>query len=151
MNRVVAKRIVHVETALHFFPSTPVLLSSAEDNSVKQWTLDVQSKELRLLRQRSGPRNPPFSLHFYDEVRVIAPPMRCTQRHALGFPVVDVRQRRSPVVPLHHSGPTEQGTVYQKETRPSIPLTRPTSGTRFLLGEIPAKGMERVAIVILVA
>eukprot|EP00210_Caulerpa_lentillifera_P003696 g3529.t1 len=56
----------HTNTVLklHFFPSSFILMSLADDNSIKQWTVDFQLKELRLLRQRCGPKRPPALLKF---------------------------------------------------------------------------------------
>lgn len=65
----------HANTVLSlmFFPSSLRLMSLADDNSVKQWTVDLQSKELRLLKQRCGPRSPPALLKFApDGLRIFA-------------------------------------------------------------------------------
>ena len=54
------------QVSLFFFPGSSILISSSEDNSLKQWTLDLSSKELSIVRQRVGPRSSPFYLSFYD-------------------------------------------------------------------------------------
>eukprot|EP00892_Ulva_mutabilis_P007621 jgi/Ulvmu1/5230/UM022_0023.1 len=52
-------------TALSFFPSEPVLMSSAADNSLKHFIFDNEDGSGRLLRFRSGHGAPPQKLLFY--------------------------------------------------------------------------------------
>lgn len=124
---------------MYFFPSTTMLLSSSEDNSLKQWTFDLQSKELRLLRQRSGPRSPPLNLKFYDEVAI--PLLR--HQHVIFIPgvqFVDVRQARISLVPLNHSRSTKQAALHKEERSIRCrhkSVSGKTSGSGFLHGISP--------------
>lgn len=54
---------------LHFFAGEPLLMSSAADNSIKQWVFDGQDAQPRLLKFRSGHSAPPSVVQHYAEVR----------------------------------------------------------------------------------
>ncbi|ETW85975.1 hypothetical protein HETIRDRAFT_60335 [Heterobasidion irregulare TC 32-1] len=54
-------------TALEWVPGQPVLVSSGEDNSVKQWLFDSPTSAPRLLKYRSGHNAPPHLIRFYGE------------------------------------------------------------------------------------
>lgn len=53
--------------SLHFFPGEPLLMSSAADNSIKQWIFDAADGTARLLRFRSGHNAPPECLQYYGD------------------------------------------------------------------------------------
>ncbi|KAF6265106.1 WD40 repeat-like protein [Scenedesmus sp. NREL 46B-D3] len=52
---------------LHFFAGEPLLMSSAGDNSIKQWVLDGADAVPRLLKFRSGHSAPPAVVRHYAE------------------------------------------------------------------------------------
>ena len=54
-------------SALHFFPGQPLLMSAAQDNSIKQWLFDAPDNSARLLRFRSGHSEPPTLVRHYGE------------------------------------------------------------------------------------
>ncbi|CDO73537.1 hypothetical protein BN946_scf185014.g7, partial [Trametes cinnabarina] len=54
-------------TALEWVPGQPVLISSGEDNSVKQWLFDSPTDAPRLLKFRSGHHAPPHLIRYYGE------------------------------------------------------------------------------------
>ena len=53
--------------ALHFFPGKPVLMTSGEDNALRQWLFDGPEMAPRLLRFRDGHAAPPGLVRFYGE------------------------------------------------------------------------------------
>lgn len=53
--------------ALHFFVGEPRLMSSAADNSIKQWVFDSADGSGRLLRFRAGHAAPPVIVRHYGE------------------------------------------------------------------------------------
>ncbi|KAG2084691.1 WD40-repeat-containing domain protein [Suillus discolor] len=54
-------------SALEWVPGQPVLISSGEDNSVKQWLYESPTAVPRLLKFRSGHHAPPHLIRFYGE------------------------------------------------------------------------------------
>ncbi|KAJ3918095.1 Utp21 specific WD40 associated putative domain-containing protein [Lentinula edodes] len=54
-------------SALEWIPNQPVLITSGEDNSVKQWLFDTPSAAPRLLKFRSGHHAPPHLIRYYGE------------------------------------------------------------------------------------
>ncbi|KAF5373929.1 hypothetical protein D9758_000754 [Tetrapyrgos nigripes] len=54
-------------SALEWVPGQPVLISSGEDNSVKQWLFDSPTAAPRLLKFRSGHQTPPHLIRYYGE------------------------------------------------------------------------------------
>ncbi|KAJ3812423.1 Utp21 specific WD40 associated putative domain-containing protein [Lentinula aff. lateritia] len=54
-------------SALEWIPNQPVLITSGEDNSVKQWLFDTPSAAPRLLKFRSGHHAPPHLVRYYGE------------------------------------------------------------------------------------
>eukprot|EP00252_Welwitschia_mirabilis_P019651 TRINITY_DN4608_c0_g1_i1.p1 TRINITY_DN4608_c0_g1~~TRINITY_DN4608_c0_g1_i1.p1 ORF type:complete len:897 (+),score=167.79 TRINITY_DN4608_c0_g1_i1:212-2902(+) len=58
-------------SSLHFFANEPVLISSGNDNSIKEWIFDTSDGEARLLRFRSGHSAPPACIRFYGKGRHI--------------------------------------------------------------------------------
>ncbi|OCH93410.1 Utp21-domain-containing protein [Obba rivulosa] len=54
-------------TAVEWVPGQPLLISSGEDNSVKQWLFDSPTAAPRLLKYRSGHHAPPHLIRYYGE------------------------------------------------------------------------------------
>ncbi|KAI0320117.1 Utp21-domain-containing protein [Amylostereum chailletii] len=54
-------------TGLEWVAGQPVLISSGEDNSVKQWLFDSPTAPPRLLKFRSGHHAPPHLIRYYGE------------------------------------------------------------------------------------
>ncbi|PAV23976.1 Utp21-domain-containing [Pyrrhoderma noxium] len=54
-------------TAIEWVPGQPVLVSSGEDNSVKQWFFESPTSPPRLLKFRSGHHEPPHLIRYYGE------------------------------------------------------------------------------------
>lgn len=50
-----------------FLSAQPIIVSwGANDNSIKEWIVEAEGRELRLLRSREGPHFPITNIHFYD-------------------------------------------------------------------------------------
>lgn len=56
-----------MQLGLHWFTGEPRLMSSAADNSLKQWLFDATDGTARLLRFRSGHSAPPAVVSHYGE------------------------------------------------------------------------------------
>ncbi|KAF7967205.1 hypothetical protein HWV62_35121 [Athelia sp. TMB] len=54
-------------SAVEWVPGQPVLISSGEDNSVKQWLFDSPTAAPRLLKFRTGHQAPPHLIRYYGE------------------------------------------------------------------------------------
>ncbi|KAJ4487730.1 Utp21 specific WD40 associated putative domain-containing protein [Lentinula aciculospora] len=54
-------------SALEWVPGQPMLITSGEDNSVKQWLFDSPTATPRLLKIRSGHHSPPHLIRYYGE------------------------------------------------------------------------------------
>ncbi|KAK1216377.1 rRNA-processing protein utp21 [Marasmius sp. AFHP31] len=54
-------------SALDWVPGQPILISSGEDNSVKQWLFDSPTSAPRLLKFRSGHSAPPHLISYYGD------------------------------------------------------------------------------------
>ncbi|KAJ3511888.1 hypothetical protein NLJ89_g3846 [Agrocybe chaxingu] len=54
-------------TAVEWVPGQPVLITSGEDNSVKQWLFDSPTAPPRLLKFRSGHQSPPHIIRYYGD------------------------------------------------------------------------------------
>ncbi|KAI0072792.1 Utp21-domain-containing protein [Panus rudis PR-1116 ss-1] len=54
-------------TAIEWVPGQPLLISSGEDNAVKQWVFDSPDSPPRLLKFRSGHHAPPHLIRYYGE------------------------------------------------------------------------------------
>ncbi|KIK59596.1 hypothetical protein GYMLUDRAFT_85896 [Collybiopsis luxurians FD-317 M1] len=54
-------------SALEWVPGQPLLITSGEDNSVKQWLFDSPTAAPRLLKFRSGHHAPPHLVRYYGE------------------------------------------------------------------------------------
>ncbi|KIK30971.1 hypothetical protein PISMIDRAFT_127201 [Pisolithus microcarpus 441] len=54
-------------TSAEWVPGQPVLITSGEDNSVKQWLFDSPTAAPRLLKLRAGHHAPPHLIRYYGE------------------------------------------------------------------------------------
>ncbi|GAA5843467.1 hypothetical protein JCM9279_000759 [Rhodotorula babjevae] len=52
---------------LEWVPGQPLMVTSAGDNSLKQWLLDTPASAPRLLKQRSGHHAPPHLVRYYGD------------------------------------------------------------------------------------
>ncbi|EIN07245.1 Utp21-domain-containing protein [Punctularia strigosozonata HHB-11173 SS5] len=99
-------------TALEWIPGQPVLLSSGEDNSLKQWLFDSPTAPPRLLKFRSGHHAPPHLIRFYgDDGKQLLTAGR------------DRTLRCTSVVRDARSFEFSQGSLSKKATNLSIPLS----------------------------
>ncbi|KAG6865407.1 hypothetical protein C0991_002901 [Blastosporella zonata] len=98
-------------SALEWVPGQPVLITSGEDNSVKQWLFDSPTAAPRLLKFRSGHHAPPHLIRYYgsDGKQLLSASrdrsLRCTS-----------------VVRDSRSFEMSQGSLAKKATSLSIPL-----------------------------
>ncbi|KAG6885879.1 hypothetical protein C0993_008398 [Termitomyces sp. T159_Od127] len=98
-------------SALEWAPGQPVLITSGEDNSVKQWLFDSPTAAPRLLKFRSGHHAPPHLIRYYgsDGKQILTASrdrsLRCTS-----------------VVRDSRSFEMSQGSLAKKATSLSIPL-----------------------------
>ncbi|KAF8197530.1 Utp21 specific WD40 associated putative domain-containing protein [Pholiota molesta] len=90
---------------------TAVLITSSEDNSVKQWLFDSPTSPPRLLKFRSGHRNPPHLIRYYaDDGKQLLTASR------------DRSLRCTSVVRDSRSFELSQGSLIKKATSLSIPI-----------------------------
>ncbi|KAI6028634.1 Utp21 specific WD40 associated putative domain-containing protein [Pisolithus orientalis] len=54
-------------TSAEWVPGQPVLITSGEDNSIKQWLFDSPTAAPRLLKFRAGHHSPPHLIRYYGE------------------------------------------------------------------------------------
>ncbi|KAG8927888.1 hypothetical protein FRC01_006761 [Tulasnella sp. 417] len=54
-------------TSIQWVPGQALLISSGEDNSLKQWLFDTPTGPPRLLKSRSGHHGPPHLIRYYGE------------------------------------------------------------------------------------
>ncbi|KAG6908774.1 hypothetical protein DXG01_003386 [Tephrocybe rancida] len=98
-------------SAVEWVPGQPVLITSGEDNSVKQWLFDSPTTAPRLLKFRSGHHAPPHLIRYYgsDGKQLLSASrdrsLRCTS-----------------VVRDSRSFEMSQGSLAKKATSLSIPL-----------------------------
>ncbi|KAF8077591.1 Utp21 specific WD40 associated putative domain-containing protein [Lyophyllum atratum] len=98
-------------SAVEWVPGQPVLITSGEDNSVKQWLFDSPTAAPRLLKFRSGHHAPPHLIRYYgsDGKQLLTASrdrsLRCTS-----------------VVRDSRSFEMSQGSLAKKATSLSIPL-----------------------------
>ncbi|KAK0228621.1 Utp21 specific WD40 associated putative domain-containing protein [Armillaria fumosa] len=98
-------------SALEWIPGQPVLISSGEDNSVKQWLFDSPTAAPRLLKFRSGHHAPPHLIRYYgDDGKQLLTTSR------------DRSLRCTSVVRDSRSFELSQGSLAKKATALSIPL-----------------------------
>ncbi|EJF66083.1 Utp21-domain-containing protein [Dichomitus squalens LYAD-421 SS1] len=98
-------------TALEWVPGQPVLISSGEDNSVKQWLFDSPTEAPRLLKFRSGHHAPPHLIRYYGE-----------DGKQLLTASRDRSLRCTSVVRDSRSFELSQGSLAKKATNLSIPI-----------------------------
>ncbi|OJT09103.1 U3 small nucleolar RNA-associated protein 21 -like protein [Trametes pubescens] len=98
-------------TALEWVPGQPVLISSGEDNSVKQWLFDSPTDAPRLLKFRSGHHAPPHLIRYYGE-----------DGKQLLTASRDRSLRCTSVVRDSRSFELSQGSLAKKATSLSIPI-----------------------------
>ncbi|KAJ7271954.1 Utp21 specific WD40 associated putative domain-containing protein [Mycena haematopus] len=98
-------------TAVEWVPGQPVLISSGEDNSVKQWLFDSPTAAPRLLKFRTGHHAPPHIIRYYgDDGKQLLTASR------------DRSLRCTSVVRDSRSFELSQGSLAKKATALSIPL-----------------------------
>ncbi|KAI0062315.1 Utp21-domain-containing protein [Artomyces pyxidatus] len=98
-------------TAMEWMPGQPVLVTSGEDNSVKQWLFDSPTSPPRLLKFRSGHHTPPHLIRYYGE-----------DGKQLLTASRDRSLRCTSVVRDSRSFELSQGSLAKKATSLSIPL-----------------------------
>ncbi|KAF9469440.1 Utp21 specific WD40 associated putative domain-containing protein [Collybia nuda] len=98
-------------TAVEWVPGQPVLITSGEDNSVKQWLFDSPTSAPRLLKFRSGHHAPPHLIRYYGE-----------DGKQLLSASRDRSLRCTSVVRDSRSFEMSQGSLVKKATSLSIPL-----------------------------
>ncbi|THU85641.1 Utp21-domain-containing protein [Dendrothele bispora CBS 962.96] len=98
-------------SALEWVPGQPVLISSGEDNSVKQWLFDSPTAAPRLLKFRSGHQTPPHLIRYYGE-----------DGKQLLTASRDRSLRCTSVVRDSRSFELSQGSLAKKATNLSIPV-----------------------------
>ncbi|CAK5277666.1 unnamed protein product [Mycena citricolor] len=98
-------------TAVEWVPGQPVLITSGEDNSVKQWLFDSPTGPPRLLKFRTGHQAPPHLIRYYGE-----------DGKQLLTASRDRSLRCTSVVRDSRSFELSQGTLAKKATSLSIPL-----------------------------
>ncbi|KAF8809021.1 Utp21-domain-containing protein [Phlegmacium glaucopus] len=98
-------------TAVEWVPGQPVLITSGEDNSVKQWLFESPTAPPRLLKFRSGHHAPPHLIRYYgDDGKQLLTASR------------DRSLRCTSVVRDSRSFELSQGSLLKKATSLSIPL-----------------------------
>nr|GAT60083.1 predicted protein [Mycena chlorophos] len=98
-------------TAVEWVPGQPVLVTSGEDNNVKQWLFDSPTSAPRLLKFRSGHHAPPHLIRYYgDDGKQLLSASR------------DRSLRCTSVVRDSRSFELSQGSLAKKATSLSIPL-----------------------------
>ncbi|KAF5338355.1 hypothetical protein D9611_012521 [Ephemerocybe angulata] len=98
-------------SALEWVPGQPLLITSGEDNSVKQWVLDSPTAAPRLLKFRSGHHSPPHLIRYYgDDGKQLLTASR------------DRSLRCTSVVRDSRSFELSQGSLAKKATSLSLPV-----------------------------
>ncbi|KDQ12262.1 hypothetical protein BOTBODRAFT_189275 [Botryobasidium botryosum FD-172 SS1] len=98
-------------TAVEWIPGQPLLITSGEDNSVKQWLFDSPTAPPRLLKYRSGHHSPPHFIRYYgDDGKQLLTAAR------------DRSLRCTSVVRDSRSFELSQGSLTKKATALSVPL-----------------------------
>ncbi|KAF8969650.1 Utp21-domain-containing protein [Flammula alnicola] len=98
-------------TGVEWVPGQPVLITSSEDNSVKQWLFESPTSAPRLLKFRSGHQTPPHLIQYYaDDGKQLLTASR------------DRSLRCTSVVRDSRSFELSQGSLIKKATSLSIPL-----------------------------
>ncbi|TFK30167.1 Utp21-domain-containing protein [Coprinopsis marcescibilis] len=98
-------------SSIEWVPGQPLMISSGEDNSVKQWLFDSPTSPPRLLKFRSGHHAPPHLIRYYgDDGKQLLTASR------------DRSLRCTSVVRDSRSFELSQGSLAKKATSLSIPL-----------------------------
>ncbi|TFK63228.1 Utp21-domain-containing protein [Pluteus cervinus] len=98
-------------SSVQWVPGQPVLITSGDDNSVKQWLFDSPTAPPRLLKFRSGHHAPPHLIRYYGE-----------DGKQLLTASRDRSLRCTSVVRDSRSFEMSQGSLLKKATSLSIPL-----------------------------
>ncbi|KAG5635440.1 hypothetical protein H0H81_011247 [Sphagnurus paluster] len=98
-------------SAVEWVPGQPILVTSGDDNSVKQWLFDSPTAAPRLLKFRSGHHAPPHLIRYYG-----------TDGKQLLTASRDRSLRCTSVVRDSRSFELSQGSITKKATSLSIPL-----------------------------
>ncbi|KAJ3552995.1 hypothetical protein NM688_g3858 [Phlebia brevispora] len=98
-------------TSIEWVPGQPLLISSGEDNSVKQWLFDSPTAAPRLFKFRSGHHAPPHLIRYYGE-----------DGKQLLTASADRSLRCTSVVRDSRSFELSQGSLSKKATNLSIPV-----------------------------
>ncbi|GAA6006013.1 rRNA-processing protein UTP21 [Rhodotorula paludigena] len=98
---------------LEWVPGQPLMVSSAGDNSLKQWLLDTPTSAPRLLKQRSGHHAPPHFVRYYGD-----------DGKSLLTAAADRSLRYTSVVRDSRGFELSQGSIARKATRLDV---RPSS------------------------
>ncbi|KAH9843207.1 Utp21-domain-containing protein [Rhodofomes roseus] len=99
-------------TAVEWVPGQPLLISSGDDNSIKQWFFESPTAPPRLLKFRSGHHAPPHLIRYYGD-----------DGKQLLTASTDRSLRCTSVVRDSRSFEMSQGHLAKKATSLSIPLT----------------------------
>jgi len=98
-------------SALEWVPGQPLLITSGEDNSVKQWVFDSPTAAPRLLKFRAGHHSPPHLIRYYgDDGKQLLTASR------------DRSLRCTSVVRDSRSFELSQGSLAKKATSLSLPV-----------------------------
>ncbi|KAJ8472717.1 hypothetical protein ONZ45_g16551 [Pleurotus djamor] len=99
-------------STVEWVPGQPLLVTSGEDNSVKQWLFDSPTAVPRVLKSRSGHQAPPHLIRYYgDDGKQLLTASR------------DRSLRCTSVVRDSRSFELSQGSLAKKASSRSIPLT----------------------------
>ncbi|KAH9997323.1 Utp21-domain-containing protein [Russula vinacea] len=99
-------------SSLQWIPGQPLLVSSGDDNSIKQWHVDSLTSPPRLLKFRSGHQAPPHLIRYYGE-----------DGKQLLTASRDRSLRYTSVVRDSRSFELSQGSLTKKATTLTVPLT----------------------------
>ncbi|KAF8610566.1 Utp21-domain-containing protein [Ceratobasidium sp. AG-I] len=99
-------------SAIQWIPGQPVMVTSGEDNSLKQWVFESPDEPPRLLKYRSGHHAPPHLIRYYGE-----------DGKQLLTASRDRSLRYTSVVRDSRSYELSQGSLEQKATSLAIPIS----------------------------
>ncbi|KAG9103326.1 hypothetical protein FRC06_011382 [Ceratobasidium sp. 370] len=99
-------------SAIQWIPGQPVMVTSGEDNSLKQWLFESPDDPPRLLKYRSGHHAPPHLIRYYGE-----------DGKQLLTASRDRSLRYTSVVRDSRSHELSQGSLEQKATSLAIPIS----------------------------
>ncbi|KAG8746806.1 hypothetical protein FRC12_014216 [Ceratobasidium sp. 428] len=99
-------------SAIQWIPGQPVMVTSGEDNSLKQWLFESPDDPPRLLKHRSGHHAPPHLIRYYGE-----------DGKQLLTASRDRSLRYTSIVRDSRSYELSQGSLEQKATSLAIPIS----------------------------